>query len=98
MVPASAHADKPAPKPAAGAAVDIVSAKKHYSEGEKKLKAEDFEGALAEFKAANEIKAAPQAERNIGICEDNLRHYRTAVEYYEKFLAHVPEKMAAQGD
>jgi hypothetical protein len=96
-----AWAQKGGAKPAATAgpsAPDIASAKKHYAEGEKKLKAEDYEGALADFKAANDIKAAPQAERNIGLCEDNLGHYRAAAEWYEKFLAHVPEKLAAQGE
>jgi hypothetical protein len=83
---------------AAPSAADIASAKKHYAEGEKKLKAQDFEGALADFKAANDIKAAPQAERNIGICEDNLGHFQAAADWYQKFLAHVPEKLATQGE
>jgi hypothetical protein len=88
----------PAPAPAATSAADIASAKKHYAEGEKKLKAQDFDGALAEFKAANDIKTAPQAERNIGLCEDNLGHFQSAVDWYEKFLGHVPDKLAAQGE
>src|SRR5271169_2927684 len=71
----------------APSAADIASAKKHYAEGEKKLKAQDFEGTLADFKAANDIKAAPQAERNIGVCEDNLGHFQAAAEWYQKFLA-----------
>jgi hypothetical protein len=90
-----------APAPSSAAApspVDIASAKKHYAEGEKKLKAQDFEGALVDFKAANDIKAAPQAERNIGLCEDNLGHLQAAAEWYAKFLAHVPERLAAQGE
>jgi hypothetical protein len=87
------------PTPAAApSAADIASAKKHYAEGEKKLKAQDFEGALADFKAANDIKSAPQAERNIGLCEDNLGHFQEAADWYEKFLAHVPDKLATQGD
>lgn len=97
----SAWAQKAAATPAPAAApsaADIASAKKHYAEGEKKLKAQDFEGALADFKAANDIKSAPQAERNIGICEDNLGHFQAAVDWYEKFLAHVPDKLATQGD
>jgi hypothetical protein len=93
-----AWAQKPTDKSPATAAADIAAAKKHYAEGEKKLKAEDFEGALVEFQAANDIKSAPQSERNIGICEDNLGHFPSAVEWYEKFLAHVPDKLAAQGD
>ncbi|MGH7437956.1 MAG: PEGA domain-containing protein, partial [Polyangiaceae bacterium] len=82
----------------AGGKPDLAAAKKHFGEGDKKFKAGDFAGALTEFKAANDIKAAPQAERYIGMCEDSLGHYSAAVEWYEKFLAHVPEKMKDQGD
>lgn len=84
--------------PAATAKPDLAAAKRHYADGEKKFKAGDFAGALAEFKAANEIKSTPQAERYLGLCEDSLGHPMEAVAWYEKFLAHVPEKMATQGD
>src|SRR5580658_4760089 len=96
-----AWAQKAGAAPAAAAtpsAADIASAKKHYAEGEKKLKAQDFEGALADFKAANDIKSVPQVEQKIGICEDNLGHFQAAVDWYGKFLAHVPDKLAAQGE
>jgi len=76
----------------------IASAKKHYGDGDKKYKAGDFAGAEVEFKAANDIKGAPQTERYIGLCEDALGHFQVAVDWYDKFLAHVPEKMASQGD
>jgi hypothetical protein len=99
---ASALAQGTPAKPPAGApatkAPDLAAAKRHYSEAEKKYKAGDFTGALADFKAANEIKGTPQAERYIGLCEDSLGHYRAAAEYYEMFLGHVPDKMSAQGD
>ncbi len=92
-------------KPAAAASGDVkltkaqmAEAKKHYSEGDKKYKAQDYAGAEVEFKAANDIKAAPQTERQIGMCEDALGNYATAVDWYDKFLAHVPDKMATQGD
>jgi tetratricopeptide (TPR) repeat protein len=76
----------------------LASAKKHYGDGEKKLKAEDFAGALIEFKSANDIKATPQAEYNMGTCEDRLGHVQAAAEWYAKFLAHVPDKMTEKGD
>jgi hypothetical protein len=76
----------------------ITAAKKHYGDGDKKYKAGDFAGAEVEFKAANDIKAAPQTERQIGLCEDALGHFQVAVDWYDKFLAHVPDKMASQGD
>jgi hypothetical protein len=90
-----------APKAAAkapDAKPDLAAAKKHYAQGDKLFKAGDFAGALAEFQAANDIKAAPQVERYIGMSEDNLGHYHAAVEWYGKFLDHVPEKLASQGD
>jgi len=90
---AKSPAGATAPKPA-----DLAAAKRHYADGEKKYKAGDFAGALPDFKAANDIKATPQAERYIGLCEDSLGHYRAAAQYYDLFLAHVPEKMSAQGD
>jgi hypothetical protein len=89
---ASATAAAPAAKP------DLNAAKKHYGEGEKKFKAGDYAGALPEFEQANEIKSTPHAERYLGLCEDNLGHYQAALDWYDKFLAHVPDKLAAQGD
>ena len=98
---AQAAAPKAAPagaKPADSGKPDLVAAKKHYSQGDKLFKAADFAGALTEFHAANEIKATPQVERFIGQCEDNLGHFHAALDWYAKFLDHVPEKMATQGD
>jgi hypothetical protein len=76
----------------------MAAAKKHYQDGDKKFKAGDFAGALDEFKAANDIKSTPQAERYIGMCEDSLGHFPAAIEWYDKFLAHVPDKLKDQGD
>jgi PEGA domain len=77
---------------------DLAAAKKHYGEGDKKYKAGDFAGAEAEFKLANDVKSTPQAERYIGMCEDAQGRFTAAVDWYDRFLAHVPERMAAQGD
>ncbi len=97
---AQAHgAEKPAAAAkAADEKAELTAAKKHYAEGEKKFKAGDFAGALVEFNAANDIKPTPHAERYIGLSEDSLGHYAAAVDWYDKFLAHVPEKLASQGD
>jgi hypothetical protein len=91
----SAWADPPPPPPSRA---ELAAAKKHYGEGDKKFKVGDYAGAEADFKAANDIKAAPQTERYIGLSEDALGHFSSAVEWYDKFLAHVPDKMATQGD
>jgi hypothetical protein len=89
---------KPAASAAATAKSDLAAAKKHYADGEKKYKAGDYAGALADFTEANDIKSTPHAERYLGLCEDNLGHYQAAAEWYDKFLAHVPDKLASQGD
>lgn len=104
--PTASALGKPAAKAAtsksgsqgAGAKPDLAAAKKHYAEGDKKFKAGDFSGALADFEIANDIKATPQAERYLGMCEDALGHFTKAVEWYDKFLAHVPAKLKEQGD
>jgi len=88
---------QPRPAPPASKA-DLAAAKRHYGEGDKKYKAGDYAGAEADFKAANDIKAAPQTERYIGLCEDALGHFTVAVDWYDRFLAHVPEKMTTQGE
>lgn len=100
--PDKAGADKPgADKPAADKPLDkkqLAEAKKHYTDGETKYKAGDYAGALSDFQAADAIKETPQADRYIGLCQDNLGHFPESVAAYQKFLANVPAKMAAQGD
>jgi hypothetical protein len=96
---AQSAADKAAPPAAAAVSnADLAAAKRDYAAGEKKFKAGDFAGALADFREANDIKSTPHAERYIGLCEDALGHYSVAADWYDRFLAHVPDKMAAQGD
>jgi hypothetical protein len=75
-----------------------TEAKKHYGEGEKKFKAGDYAGALPEFQAADAIKSTPQAQRYIGLCQDNLGHYTEAVAAYDSFLANVPDKLKKEGE
>jgi len=93
-----AHAQGGTPAKPSLPGPDLSLAKKSYAEGEKKYKAHDFSGALIDFKAANDIKPTPQAERYVGLCEDALGHYPAAVDWYEKFLAHVPDKLTAQSE
>jgi hypothetical protein len=87
------------PSPAAPISrADLAAAKRHYGEGDKMFKAGDYAGAEVEFKAANDIKATPQTERYVGLCEDALGHFTVAVDWYDRFLTHVPDKMGTQGD
>lgn len=80
------------------AKVDVSTAKKHYDSGQNKFRDGDFAGALEDFQIANDIKATPQAERYVGRCLDQLGRLRAATEWYDKFLSHVPAKMAVHGE
>jgi hypothetical protein len=91
-VPAAAQPmGKPAPTGTAGA-------RQLFSSGETKYKAGDYAGALNDFQAADSIKAAPQAARYIGLCNDKLGHYADAMIAYERFLADVPAKLMSEAD
>ncbi|MGD0677414.1 MAG: PEGA domain-containing protein [Polyangiaceae bacterium] len=85
-----------APAAAGAPAADLDSARRQYAQGEDRFKAGDFAGALTAFQSAEAIKPTAQAERYIGLCEDRLAHYAAAVDGYDKFLAHVPENLAAE--
>ena len=107
MAPTGVPNTQPPPKPAAPttpgaaakpAAAKPADAKALAASGEKKFKAADYAGALADFEAANAAKASPENDRNIGLAHDNLGHYPEAVTAYERFLANVPANMKAQGE
>jgi hypothetical protein len=85
-----------AAKPAAPA--KPADAKALAASGEKKFKAGDYAGALADFEASETAKAAPETERFIGLAQDNLGHYPEAVVAYEKFLATPPASMKTQAE
>ncbi len=88
----SSPADKPLDKQ------QLADAKKHYGDGVTKFAANDFEGALQDFKAADDVKQTPQTARYIGVCLDKLERFPEAIQFYERFLGNVPPKLAAQGD
>ncbi len=74
------------------------NARELYKSGEKKFKAGDFAGALADFQAVDALKPTPQAARYIGLCEAKLNHYPEAVAAFERFLANVPPKLEPEAD
>ena len=98
--PADAKPAKPADgKPAdakPAAAAKPADAKALFASGEKKFKASDFAGALADFEASNAAKAAPETLRYVALCHDNLSHFADAVTAYEKLVAENPPKMKDQ--
>ena len=81
-------ATKPAPaaKPAAAApaanaanAAKTPDAKALLASADKKFKAGDFAGALADYEASNALKPSPEALRGVGLSHDNLGHLVDAV-------------------
>jgi len=93
-----AAAAKPADKPAAPAtpAAKPGDAKALFTAGEKKFKANDFAGALADFEASLAAKADPATQRYVALSQDNLQHFQEAVTAYEKFIADNPPKMQTE--
>ena len=87
-----------APAPAADKAAKPADARALLASGEKKLKASDFAGALADFQASNTAKPSPDAQLGIARAHDNLGNFAEAVAAYEAFLADVPAKMKEQGE
>ena len=80
--PVTSGAAKPATPPAGAPKPADVNAL--MASGQKKFKAADYAGALADLGAANTAKASPEAERLIGLSHDNLGHFAEAVVAYER--------------
>jgi len=96
----AAGAGTAAPKPADTKPGDAKPAdpKALLASGDKKLKAGDHAGALADYEASNAAKASPEADRGIAVCQDKLGKLPEALVAYERFLANVPAKMKTEGD
>jgi hypothetical protein len=96
-VPASAQ-QQPAAPPAPAAPTAKPDAKALFASGEKKFKAGDYAGALADFDASQKEKADPQTQLYIAKSHDNLGHYAEAAAAYDQFLSAVPVKMKSDGE
>ncbi len=83
------HDEKKAPTPK-----ELAAAKKHFGEGEKAYAKGEFKDALEHFRAAEAIKAAPQATRYIAMCLDRLGQFRESAIAFEHFVseAHALKK------
>ncbi|HEY3802436.1 MAG TPA: hypothetical protein VGL61_07500 [Kofleriaceae bacterium] len=73
----------PATDPADSADAHIARARDLHDKG-------DFEGARAEILAAYKLDPRPELLFALGQLEFNLRHYREAIDYYERFTATQP--------
>ena len=85
--PADKPADKPAGDPMKAPAAKPADPKALFASGEKKFKASDYAGALADFEAAGAAKSDAATLRYIALSHDNLNHAKEAVAAYEKFIA-----------
>jgi hypothetical protein len=65
---------------------DKDDAKAKFSLGMSLIKDEDFVGALQAFKESYELKPAPQALFNMGMCQKALSLYVEAIESFELYL------------
>lgn len=81
---------------AAGATAKPADPKALFASGEKKFKANDFAGALADFEASNAAKGDAATTRYVALSHDNLQHYPEAVTAFEKFIAENPAKMKTE--
>lgn len=66
--------------------------------GEKKFKANDYAGALADYEASNTAKASPKADIGIARSHDKLGHFAEAVVAYDRLVAAAPKDMKAEVD
>ena len=96
LTASTAHAQKPAAKPAAETAEDAkrAEARKNYADGEAKLGAGDYAGAYDAYKAANDIIPASATLYKMAVCIDKQGKVMEAVAAYESFLgSNPPAKM-----
>ena len=99
--PAWAQAPKAAPHAKATDAqmtapmrrLPAANPKKLLASAHTKRAAGDFEGALADYQAADAVAPAPETIEGIAFCHDKLGHFDEALTWYEGFLANVPPAM-----
>lgn len=66
-------------------------AKQHFMAGEQKFKAGDYQGAIAEFEAADALVPSPILSYNIGLAHEKLGQDEQAVAKYQDYLVRRPD-------
>ena len=89
--PPAAQVDTVSPAAAPAPADERAdAAREHISRGESLYDAQNFEGAIAEFRAAYELLAGHAARYqvlyNLGLCHERLGQYADALRNYERYL------------
>jgi hypothetical protein len=93
VAPPTAPAPAPAAPPAAPAPPadpNLEQARLHFEQGVALFNDQNFNGALAEFMKAYELRRTPAVLYNIGLAQKALFHYAEAIDSMEKFLADSP--------
>lgn len=65
-------------------------AKEKFTEGRREFAAANFPRALELFKEAYKLAPYPDLLYNIGRCEEQIGHFRAALDAYERYLAVNP--------
>jgi tetratricopeptide (TPR) repeat protein len=81
-----------APAAAAPAAdPDLAAAKERFEHGSELYSGGYYAEALAEFEAAQRIRALPAFHFNIARCHERLGHWGRAADEYESYLTELPQ-------
>jgi hypothetical protein len=87
--PKGAPAKKPI-KPGSAEDAKRAEARTHYADAETRFQAGDFEGAYTQYKAANDLLAAPQTLYKMAVCLDRLDRANDAISAYQSFMSANP--------
>src|SRR5688500_12520230 len=79
---------EPSPGPAAtpSAGETTEAARAHFKTGTRLYQDQNFEGALAEFEAAYQLKPGPGSLQNVALCQKALFRYGEAVDTLTQLL------------
>jgi hypothetical protein len=66
-------------------------AKAHFASGEAKYKAGDYEGAIADFMAADALVPSPILAFNIALCHEKLGRLEDAIRLYNDYMGRRPD-------
>jgi len=90
LPPPKGAAPKKPIKPGSPEDAKRIEARNHYADAEARFSAGDFEGAFAQYKAANDILMAPQTLYKMAVCLDKLDKTNDAISAYQAFLGSSP--------
>lgn len=68
----------------------LAAAKQHFEAGRAAYNANDFQNAIREFKAAEQLRPSPILAYNIGLANEKLGRKKVAVRYYKRYLEGAP--------